>query len=440
MKKRLIFSIVFIAILYFGSLNVLAQNNWPQWRGPDANGLLLSGDPPIEFGENKNLEWKIELPGKGNSTPIIWENQLYILTAIPTDKTVKVDKKEEEGRRGPGGISTDKVQSFEVLSIDRQSGKILWQTKVHEEHPEDNTHELGSWASNSPVTDGEHVWAYFGSRGLYCLDMSGNVLWERDFGHMQKVMSFGEGSSPLVYDDKLYIVWDHEGDSYMYAVDAKTGQDVWTKSRDEGSSWATPFLVEVNGQPQIVVAATNRIRAYDPDTGDVIWQCGGLTRNVIPQPLVRNNIIYLTSGFRGAALLAIDLTKANSDVTGTDAIVWQHDEETPYTPSPLMIDDLYYMLRGNNASLSCLKADDGTVLYTKEKLEGGGNIYASLVGVKDRFYVPCENGNFFVVKHGSEFAVIAQNKLEDEFIASPAIIGDKMYVRGRAYLYCLSEK
>ena len=270
MRKLLIFFVAFIAILFCSPFDSLAQNNWPQWRGPDATGLLLSGNPPIEFGENKNVEWKIELPGKGNSTPIIWENQLFILTAIPTDKTVQVEKSEEGERRGPRGISTDKVQSFEVLCIDRNSGETLWQTKVCEEHPADNTHELGSWASNSPVTDGEHVWAYFGSRGLYCLDMSGKVLWERDFGEMQKVMSFGEGSSPLLYDGKLYIVRDHEGDSYMYAVDAKTGQDVWTKPRDEGSSWGTPFLVEVNGQPQIIVSATNRIRAYHPDNGDVI--------------------------------------------------------------------------------------------------------------------------------------------------------------------------
>ncbi|MBN1481611.1 hypothetical protein EH223_04540 [candidate division KSB1 bacterium] len=431
----------FVLILFITVALGLAQNNWPQWRGPDANGLLVTGNPPIEFGEDQNVQWKIELPGRGNSTPIIWKDQLFILTAIPTEKSVQVEKKDEEGeRRGPRGISTDKVHSFEVLSIDRTSGKILWQTQVHEEHPADNTHELGSWASNSPVTDGNFLWAYFGSRGLYCLDMQGKVLWERDFGQMQKVMSFGEGSSPLLFDEKIYIVWDHEGDSFIFALDAKTGKDVWTKPRDESSSWSTPFLVRVNSQAQLLTSAPNRIRAYNPDNGELIWECGGLTRNVIPQPLTRNNIAYFTSGFRGSALLAIDLTKAQGDITGTDAIVWQYAEETPYTPSPLLMDNLYYMLRGNNASLSCLNADDGTVLYTQQKLEGGGNIYASLVGAKDRFYVPCENGTFFVIKHGPQFEILAQNKLEDEFIASPVIIGQTMYVRGRKFLYCLSEK
>ncbi len=423
-------------ILFVGLLN--AQNNWPHWRGPNADGLLLSGNPPIEFGETTNLKWKIELPGAGNSTPIIWGDQLFILTAIPTEKTIQVQQEEGE-QRGPRGISTDKVFTFEVLSIDKNNGNILWQTRVNEEHPADNTHELGSWASNSPVTDGKHVWAYFGSRGLYCLDMQGKILWQRDFGQMQKVMSFGEGSSPLLYDGKIFIVWDHEGESFIYALDAASGKDVWVKSRDEGSSWGTPFLVNVNGQAQLVVSATNRVRAYHPENGDVLWECGGLTRNVIPQPHVYENLILLTSGFRGAMLMAIDLHKAKGDITGTDAVVWRHEEETPYTPSPLLIDDLYYMLRGNNASLSCLNAADGTVYYTKEKLEGGGNIYASLVGVKDRFYVPCENGMIFVVKHGTVFEILAQNKIEDDIIASPAIIGNEMFVRGRKNLYCFSQ-
>lgn len=432
----------FLCLMAIAGVNgeLSAQNNWPQWRGPNADGVWLNSNPPIEFGEDKNLKWKIELPGDGNSTPIIWGDQLFILTAIPTDKSVEVKKQDGEGRRGPGGISTDKVHTFEVLSIDKNNGKILWQTQVNEEHPTDNTHELGSWASNSPVTDGKNIYAYFGSRGLYGLDMKGNVLWERDFGKMEKVMSFGEGSSPLLYDGKLYVVWDHEGESFIYAIDAKTGKDVWTKSRDEGSSWATPFLVEVNGKPQIVVSATNRILAYQPENGDVIWECGGLTRNVIPQPLVYKNVIMLTSGFRGNMLLAVDLTKAAGDITDTDAILWTHAEETPYTPSPLLLDNLYYMLRGNNASLSCINVEDGSVLYTKEKLEGGGNIYASLAGVKDRFYVPCENRNIFVVKHGPTFEILAQNKLDDEFIASPAFIGGNLYLRGRQNLYCFSEK
>ena len=296
----------------------------------NADGLLLNGNPPVEFGEEKNVKWKTEIPGSGNSTPVIWDDQLYVLTSIPTEKTVEVEKKEEEEgqgrRRGPRGISTDKVHSFEVLSIDRKSGKILWQTKVNEEHPADNTHNLGSWASNSPITDGKNIYAYFGSRGLYCLDMNGKVLWERDFGQMEKVMSFGEGSSPLLYKDKIFIVWDHEGDSFIYALNAKTGEDVWSLPRDEGSSWSTPFLVEVNGAPQLIVSATTRVRAYNPDNGDVIWECGGLTRNVIPQPLIRNNIILLTSGFRGNMLLAIDLNKAKGDITDTDAILWKHEE------------------------------------------------------------------------------------------------------------------
>ncbi len=418
------------------------ETNWPQWRGPYANGVSPNGNPPIEWSENKNVKWKIEIPGKGHATPVIWGDHIFISTSIETDKQVKTQKESEDqqgDRRGPPSVGTNKIHKFVVFSINRHNGKVLWQRTVTEEHPQDKTHDFGSWASNSPVTDGKNVYAYFGSRGLYCLDMQGNVIWERDFGQMEKARSFGEGSSPVLYDDKIIVVWDHEGQSFIIALDKKTGKDAWKVDRDEISSWATPFMVQHNGASQVITNATNKVRSYDPNTGILIWECSGMTRNVIPTPVFANGMICVLSGFRGAALFAIDLAKAKGDITGSDAIVWEYNQDTPYTPSPVLYNNLLYMLRGNNGDLTCLDARDGKVHYSKEKLEGTGNIFSSLVAAQNRIYVTGKNGTIYVIKAGTKFEILSKNEIDDNFEASPAIIGNNLYLRGYKHLYCIAQ-
>ncbi len=438
-------------LLFIASITmVFAQNksadydkNWPQWRGPKANGTAIYGNPPIEWSGTKNIKWKIEIPGKGHSTPVIWGDQIFLTTAIATDK--KVEKKEESEspqpeRRGPPSVGTDKIHQFVVLAINRQTGKVLWQRIVREELPHDRTHEFGSWASNSCVTDGKNLYAYFGSRGLYCLDLKGNLKWERDFGKMNKVMSFGEGSSPTLYEDKLIILRDHEGPSAIYVLDKKTGKDFWKADRDEISSWATPFVFNVNGKPQIITSATKKIRSYDLNSGEIIWEGTGMTRNVIPLPVISGNIVYLMSGFRGSALLAIDLTKAKGEISNSDAIVWKYDQDTPYTPSPVILGDKLYFLKGNNGNLTCRDIKDGKVNYSSEKIEGIPDLFASPVGIDDRIYVTGRKGLTAVIKAGAKFEILATNQLDDNFIASMAIISDTIYLRGYKYLYCISEK
>jgi outer membrane protein assembly factor BamB len=446
MKMQFIFLGIafFISTTLFSQTNLSEyQKNWPQWRGPNMDGISPDGNPPLEWSETKNIKWKVEIPGKGHSTPIIWGDYIFLATAIPTDKKVEVavETESQQGsrRRGPRGVKTDNIHEFTVISVNRQNGKILWKKILREEHPQDGTHQFGSWASHSPVTDGKTLYAYFGSRGLYCLDLDGNVKWERDFGKMEKIMSFGEGSSPLLYKNKLYLLRDHEGQSALYALDKNNGKDIWIKERDEGSSWATPFVVEVNGKVQIITTATKEIRSYDPETGEIIWTATGLTRNVIPMPVVKENIIYLMSGFRGNALLAIDLKNAKGDVTNTAAVIWRYDQDTPYAPSPILIDNLLYFLRVNNGDLSCLDARDGKVYYSKENLEGLGDLFTSPVSAMDRIYILGRKGLTQVVKHGTQFEVLAKNQLDDEFIASPAIIGNTIYIRGYQHLYCISE-
>jgi outer membrane protein assembly factor BamB len=444
--RHILFSGMVTLFLLTPSMN-RAQNapadisgNWPQWRGPFETGAAEPANPPVVFSETKNLKWKTEIPGKGHATPIIWGNQIIVQTAVPTDKKPDPgDETQEGGRLGPPSSSTDFIQKFEVISVDKNTGKILWETTVREEIPLERTHTLGSWASNSPVTDGEHIYAYFGSRGLYCLDFKGNIIWSRDFGQMEIVMSFGEGSSPTLYKDKIVIVWDDEKASFIAAIDKNTGKDVWRDSRDEKTSWASPLVVEVNGKPQVITAATGKVRSYDLETGTIVWECTGLTHNVIPNPVSANGMVYVMSGYRGTALLAIDLAKAKGDITGTDAIVWKSDKNTPYTPSPVLMDGKLYFLKANNGALSCLDARDGHVFYSVQKLEGIVNIYSSPTGAGGHLYI-AGDGVVDVVKAGPEFVLESSNKLDDTFHASPVVIGNDLFLRGFKSLYCFERQ
>jgi outer membrane protein assembly factor BamB len=435
-----------ITILFFiFNQNANAQENansgnWPQWRGPLGTGAALKGNPPTVFSETKNLKWKTEIPGKGHATPIVWGDKIIVQTAVPTDEKIKVDESPaSEGQQRMSGTKTDAVHEYRVILVNRESGKIEWQTTVAREKPQESTHDLGSWASNSPCTDGEFIYAYFGSRGLFCLDFSGKVIWERDFGQMQKHMSFGEGESPYLYKDRIFVQWDHEGESMIYAIDKKTGKDVWKKEREEGTSWSTPFVVEVHGKPQVITSATTQIRSYDFETGETIWTSAGLTRNVIPNPVYADGILYVMSGFRGSAMQAINLAKAKGDITGTDAILWTVAEDTPYTPNPVLMNGKLYFLRVNNGFLSCLDAKTGKVIYAKEKLEGINAIFSSPTGVADRLYIAADK-ICLVVKAGETFEILASNVLDDNFHASPVIVGDELFLRGFKSLYCFSEK
>lgn len=419
---------------------VAAEKNWLQWRGPSETGAALYGNPPTEFSETKNIKWKTEIPGKGHATPIILGDQIILLTAVATDKKpAQGEAKQEAGRMGPPSSATDFIHTFEVISVDRQTGKIQWERVVKEEIPLERTHNLGSWASNSPVTDGENIYAYFGSRGLYCLDFKGNILWDRDFGQMEIVMSFGEGNSPSIYKDKIVVVWDHEAGSFIVALDKKTGKNIWKVDRDEKSSWASPLIVEVNGKAQVITAATGKVRSYDIETGDLIWECTGLTRNVIPNPVYSNGILYVMSGYRGNALFAINLAKAKGNITDTSVIIWKYLQDTPYTPSPLLMDGKIYFLKANNGTISCLDAADGKVNYSNQILPGIVNMYSSPTGACGHVYLAAD-GVVDVIKAGPAFKVVSNNKLDDTFHASPVVIGDDLFLRGFKYLYCISAQ
>jgi outer membrane protein assembly factor BamB len=430
------------AVFLFSNRQAQAQDKgidfWPQWRGPMATGAALKGNPPVSFSETKNLKWKITIPGKGHATPVVWGDKIIVLSSVATQEKPDAGDGQSEVPNPMSGSRTDFIHEFKVILVDRNNGHILWEKTVAKEKPKESTHELGSWASNSPCTDGEHIYAYFGSRGIHCLDFNGKILWQKDFGQLEKSMSFGEGESPYLYKDRLFIQWDHQGESFLVALDKKTGNEIWRTRREETTSWATPLVVDVNGKPQVITIATNQIRSYDYDKGEIIWTSTGMTRNAIPCPVYADGILYALSGFRGSALQAIDLAKAKGDIKGTPALLWSYNQDTPYTPSPLLLDGKLYFIRVNNGMLTCLDAKTGNVIYANQKLEGISNMYSSPSGAADKIYIASKN-LVLVIKAGAPFQLLASNMINDDFHASPVIVGKDLILRGFSSLYCFSE-
>lgn len=413
----------------------VSMKDWPQWRGPLGAGVAPESNPPTEWSEQKNIRWKVEIPGRAHATPIVLGDRVYVQTAVAIGKPAGG---EEQGRRRPPKPS--EPVKFNVLALDRKSGAKVWETTVNGQVPVEGTHPDATYASASPVTDGEHLYAYFGSYGLYCLDFNGKVVWEKNLGEMHTRNEFGEGSSPALYGDTLVIVWDHEGEDFIIALDKKTGEQRWKFDRDEPTTWSTPLVVDVNGKPQVIVNAYKEARGYDLASGDVIWRTKGMTQNVIPSPVYSDGIAYLLSGFRGAAAKAIRLADAKGDLADSKAVVWSYDKDTPYVPSPLLYQARLYFLEGTKGVLTCLDAKSGEKLFGPQRLEGVQGVYASIVGAAGRVYIVSRDGKTLVLKAGSTFELLATNTLDEGFESSPAIAGDEIFLRGRDHLYCIGAK
>jgi outer membrane protein assembly factor BamB len=413
-----------------------AAASWPMWRGPLGTGVSPSGDPPIEWSESKNIKWKIEIPGRGSSSPVVWGDRLFLLTAIPAGVPAA------EAHKPRGGINPRIAHQFKVLAINRADGKIVWERTAREEVPHEASHQdNGTWASASAITDGQHVIASFESRGIYCYDMNGALVWQKDLGDKRMRNEFGEGATPALHGNTLVVVWDHfvPGESFIAALDKRTGEERWRVKRDEIDTWATPAIVEEGGRTHVIVPGMNRLRSYDLATGAIIWETAGLTMNPIPSPVAGEGMVFATSGFRGNSLKAIKLAGAKGDITGTPNVVWTLDRDTPYVPSPLLYNGVLYILKTNNGLLSAFDAATGKPHYQVQRLEKAPNVFASPVGAAGRVYIPGRDGTTVVIKQGPAFAVLAENALDDGFDASPAVVEREMYLRGYRYLYRISQ-
>jgi len=311
---------------------------------------------------------------------------------------------------------------------------------LREEWPHEGGHETGSLASNSPVTDGEHLYVFLGSRGLYCLEPNGEVKWQKDLGRMHTLHAHGEGSSPVLHGNMLIVNWDHEADSFLYAFDKHTGKVLWKVPRDEKTSWSTPLIVEHESQPQVIVSATKRVRGYDLATGKQLWECAGLTDNVVSSPVYYKGLVIAGNSYYSQAMLAIKLTGAQGDISGSDRVVWKLNRLTPYVSSPLLYDDTLYFIRHNQNILSRLNPATGSPRGEPLRLDGIADfIFSSPVGAAGRIYITGRDGTTVVLRHEPENATLAVNHLEDSFSASAAVVDHEFYLRGEHFLYCIAE-
>jgi outer membrane protein assembly factor BamB len=412
--------------------------HWPQWRGPFDNGMARTA-APVEWSSTKNLAWKADLPGRGHSSPIVWGDRMFVTTAVPTSAPVE-SASGGGGGRGPGGGTGAGVEHrFLLLCFDRQTGKLLWERTAMVAKPHEGYHfRYGSFASNSPVTDGRYVYAFFGSRGMYCYDFDGKLIWKKDFPPMHMKLGFGEGVATVLDGDRLIVTFDNEDNSFIVALNKRDGNELWRSARDEQSAWAQPLVVEYGGKRQAIVAASNKVRSYDAATGKLVWECRGLGANVIPSPVSAAGIVYVMSGFRNPNLMAIRLGR-EGDLTGSEAVLWSNTRGNSYTPSPVLADGKLYFV-SDNGLLTCLNAKTGEPYYQQQRLPKPYSLKASPVGAGGNLYLATEDGDVVVVKMGGKFEVVATNKLADEmFVSTPAVADGALYLRDAKTLYSIRE-
>lgn len=419
------------------------SNHWPTWRGPNLTGMA-HGTAPTRWSDTSNIKWKAAIPGRGFSTPVIWGDTMFLTTAIPTAQAAPNPQTESQGggrRGGPGGGAGAGIEhKFVVMAIDRRTGKTVWERTATTATPHEGYHQTyGSFASNSPVTDGKNLYVSFGSRGIFCYDLSGKLIWQNDPGvKLRMRLQFGEGSAPILHENLLIHTYDQEGDSFVLALDKRDGKEVWRSSRDEASSWSMPYVVDHKGQKQIVIAASNKVRAYDPSNGKVVWECAGLGSNVIPIPLQYKDSVIVMSGHRNPRLMSIRLGGAN-DLTDSDAVLWSHTRGTAYTPSPVLHDGKYYVL-SDNGTLSCYNAETGEPYYQQQRIMPPDSYKASPLGVDGKLYIASESGVVSIIKMGEKFEQLASNTLEDQmFVASPVALDGRLYLRSKTHLFCIGD-
>jgi outer membrane protein assembly factor BamB len=414
-------------------------DQWPQWRGPLGTGEAPQATPPVEWSEDENIRWKLALPGKGHSTPVVWEHRVFVTTAVPAGEPLPPKLSET-----PGGHDETPIthrQRFTVLAIDRTKGTVLWERTVREDLPHQGGHVTASLASASPVTDGERVYAFFGSYGLHCLSIDGEVIWQRDLGRMNTLHGHGEGSSPALHGDTVIVNWDHEGDSLLVAFDKRTGQQRWKTPRPQATSSTTPIVVEHDGRTQVVVSGSERIRGYDLADGKLIWECDGLSKeNVSSSPVAGHGMVFAGSTYDRPGMLAIRLEGARGDITATDKVAWNRTRGAPYVPSPLLSGDALWFLQHFRGLITRVDARTGVDRPGAIRLPDIYNVFASPVAADGRVYVTSREGVTAVLTDGDEPEVLARNRLDDSFSASPALVGRDLFLRGEKSLYCIAER
>ncbi|MDA7902422.1 PQQ-like beta-propeller repeat protein [Mariniblastus sp.] len=423
------------------------QANWHQWRGPDATGVASTATPPIRWNDQSNIRWKFPIVGEGSSTPIVWKNQVFILSAVETNRRgARSAPLHPEAKTTP----SNQIFEFVVWSLDRRNGDVLWKRVVAESVPFEGRHPSTTYAAASPTTDGKRLYVSFGSYGIFCLSLQGDLIWKKDLGQMRTRRGWGEAVSPVYHNGKLAIMWDQEDQSEIFVLESNNGNIIWKNRRDEPTTWATPLIAPIDGKTQLITNGTNAVRSYDFETGDIIWETTGTTLNAIPCPVRYQDHVICMGGYQGNDAFSIDLRakgKINDSLIGPrQAIKWRIQRHTPYVPSPLITGHRIYFTKSLNAILNCFNAESGEPIFKNEegyplpiRLPQLKQMYGSPVATKDFIFLTSREGTTLVIKNTARFEIVSTNSLTEEIDASPAIVGNQIFLRGKRNLYCIEN-
>jgi outer membrane protein assembly factor BamB len=430
------------------SLGFAGDSDWPQFRGPGASGVG-SGSPPLEWdGESgKNILWKAEIPGLGHSSPIIWGDRIFLTSAVPAsgESTLKV------GLYGDiTSVADEGPQKFNVYCIDRKSGKILWERTAASGVPRIKRHPKSTHASPTPATDGKRLVVSFGSEGLFAYDLNGKLLWQKDFGvldsgyYVAPEAQWGFASSPVIYDGVVIVQADVQKNSFIGAFDASTGKELWRTPRTDVPTFGTPAVVPytANGQKglQVVVNGWHHIGGYDFKTGKELWSLKGGGDIPVPTPVFEDGLIVITNAHGESRPIFAIRTDASGDITGSKtAIAWSQDRAGNYMQTPLLDGGLGYFCF-DNGILTVYQLATGEKLYQQRLGGGTSGFTSSAVAARDHFYITNEDGHTYVLAKGAAYKLLGENELGETVMASAAISGDVLYLRGRKHLFAIASK
>jgi len=421
------------------ALNASVEANWPQFRGP-STGVAEDGILPETWSTTKNVVWSVEIPGRGWSSPIVWEDRVFVTSAISEGDTEMPKKGLYLG--GNRNKPSDKTHRWMVYCIDLNSGKVLWEKLAHKAIPKHPLHIKNTHASETPVTDGERIYAYFGNVGLFCYDLDGNKLWSKTWGGFKTRYNWGTAASPVLYKDRLFILNDNEEQSFLVALDKKTGQQIWRVDRDEKSNWSTPCIWQNEQRTELVTSGRVKVRSYDLD-GTLLWQMGGMSSIVIPTPFAKHGLLYISSGYvgdRNRPLYAIrpgakgDIT-LNEDQDSNKHVLWCQKKAGPYNPSPIAYRDYLYVLY-DRGFFGCYDAKSGNEVYSRQRIAAEASAFTSSPWANNgKIFCLSEDGDSFVIQAGPEFKVLGSSKLDEMCMATPAAVRGSLIIRTISRLY-----
>lgn len=439
----LITRLLLISLICLLSISVNAQDRWPQFRGAQSMGVAEDVSLPDKWSATENVAWKADIPGIGWSSPIIWGNQVFLTSVINSGDTEPPKKGLYFGGERPVPPAEHR---WMVYAVDFKTGKVMWEREVYKGIPKFSRHLKNSYASETPVTDGERVYAYFGNVGLFVFDMKGTLLWKQMFDAKKTRFGWGTAASPVVYKDRIYIVNDNDEQSFLLALDKKTGKQIWKVDREVGTNWATPYIWESGQRTELIVPATKAVRSYDLE-GKVLWEFKGMSSIAIPVPFSKFGLLYITSGYVGDQHRPVYAIKpgASGDIslkegeTSNQFIAWYQRQAGPYNPSPIVYGDLYYTLF-DRGFFTAHDAKTGKEVYGKQRIDpAAGAFTSSPWAYNGKIFALSEDGDTFVIQAGGEYKLIGKNSLDEMCMATPAIAKGSLIIRTATKLYRITN-